>query len=68
METRFFKIKSKINSNKYILKNRAEPYPTNPFSIPSRRQLQNSYITRTEHIHPSVFMLCSCYVHDMFMR
>ena len=39
----------------------------NPSSTPARRHQLNSNITRTEHIHPSVFMLCRCYVDAMFM-
>ena len=41
--------------------------PVNPCHIPARRQQRNAYITRTEHVHPSVFMLCRYYVHAMFM-
>ena len=39
----------------------------NPSSTPARGHQQSSNITRTEHVHRSVFMLCSCYVYAMFM-
>ena len=53
-----------------VLVDTSSPYteesllPVNPSSTPARGHQPNSYITRTEHIHASVFMLCRCYVHD----
>ena len=41
--------------------------PANPSSTPACRYQRNSYIVQTEHVHPSVFMLCRYYVHAMFM-
>lgn len=35
--------------------------------ITALRHLRNSNITPTHHIHTSVFILCTCSVHAMFM-
>ena len=67
--------KTSSSKNKIYLRTYIQVYrthgeglpPVNPCPIPARRQQRNAYITRTEHVHPSVFMLCSYYVHAMFM-